>query len=29
MEKPLETADLIRRLINEMRADAGAMRHAA
>lgn len=29
MEKPLETAELIRELINEMRANAGAMRHAA
>ena len=29
MEKPLETAGLIRELINEMRANAGAMRHAA
>ena len=29
MEKPLETARLIRELINEMRANAGAMRHAA
>ena len=29
MEKPLETAALIRELIDEMRANAGAMRHAA
>lgn len=29
MEKPLETAGLIRELIDEMRAEAGAMRHAA